>query len=93
MAPFTSAKLSLSLIFVHGAERAVVTRTSSQGFEAKQVAGVLAGHRIYTARSNNGNQRQEPKKGCSIFFAYILLSSFSYYFEGNVILFSKINVT
>ena len=25
---------------------------------------VLAGHRIYTARSN-GNQRQEPKKGCS----------------------------
>ena len=64
MAPFTSAKLSLSLIFVQGAERAVVTRTSSQGFEAEQVAGVLAGHRIYTARSN-GNQRQEPKKGCS----------------------------
>ena len=27
------------------------------------------------------------------FFAYILLSSFSYYFEGNIILFSKINVT
>ena len=64
MAPFTSAKLSLSLIFVHGSERAVVTRTSSQGFEAEQVVGVLAGHRIYTARSN-GNQRQEPKKGCS----------------------------
>ena len=61
---FHVGQIELSLIFVHGAERAVVTRTSSQGFEAKQVAGVLAGHRIYTARSN-GNQRQEPKKGCS----------------------------